>query len=47
VFQIGRQFAFDARPIPHVRLGFAGLDERGLQEAARRMSTALADLRAG
>jgi GntR family transcriptional regulator/MocR family aminotransferase len=47
VFQIGRQFAFDARPIPHVRLGFAGLDERGLQEAARRMATALADLRAG
>lgn len=44
-FQIGRRFAFDARNIPYVRLGYAGLDERGLTEAATRMQTALADLR--
>lgn len=44
-FQFGRRFSFDARPIPFVRLGFAGLDERALQEAARRMHAALSDLR--
>ncbi|MDC0670007.1 MocR-like pyridoxine biosynthesis transcription factor PdxR [Nannocystis radixulma] len=46
-FQVGRQFSFEQRPLPHVRLGFAGLDERGLGEAVRRMALALADLRAG
>ncbi len=45
VFQVGRQFAFDGRAIPFVRLGFAGLDERGLAEAAARMHAALGDLR--
>lgn len=44
-FQVGRQFAFDARNLPFVRLGFAALDERGLTEAAARMHAALADLR--
>jgi len=46
-FQVGRQFSFEQRPLPHVRLGFAGLDERGLAEAVRRMALALADLRQG
>ncbi|MFY0536703.1 hypothetical protein [Nannocystis pusilla] len=32
-------------PSPHLRLGFAGLDERGLAEAIRRMALALTDLR--
>lgn len=43
-FQFGRRFSFDGRAIPFVRLGFAGLDERALHEAARRMQAALADL---
>lgn len=44
-FQVGRQFAFDGRSLPFLRLGFAALDERALAEAARRMAQALADLR--
>lgn len=44
-FQVGRQFSFDARPLPYVRLGFAGLDERALREAVQRMARALGDLR--
>lgn len=45
LFQIGPRFSFEGRKIPYVRLGFAGLDERGLAEAAARMHAALADLR--
>lgn len=40
-FQIGRRFAFDGRARPNARLGFAGLDERELREAVRRMAAAL------
>ncbi len=44
-FQPGRNFAFDGRSTPYLRAGFAGLDERKLKEAARRMGAALAACR--
>ena len=44
-FQPGRRFMFDGRESPHLRVGFAGLDERRLREAARRMAAALAEVR--
>ncbi len=44
-FQPGRRFMFDGRETPHLRVGFAGLDERRLREAARRMAAALAAVR--
>ncbi len=37
----GRHFAFDGRPRPYVRLGFAALDERELREAVRRIAQVL------
>jgi GntR family transcriptional regulator/MocR family aminotransferase len=37
----GRRFAFDGRPRPNLRLGFAGLRERELCEAVRRLARAL------
>lgn len=40
-FQPGRRFAFDGRERQQLRLGFAGLDERKLREAARRLATSL------
>jgi GntR family transcriptional regulator / MocR family aminotransferase len=36
----GRRYAFDGRPLPYARLSFAGLNERELPEAVRRMATA-------
>jgi GntR family transcriptional regulator/MocR family aminotransferase len=39
--QAGRQFGFDGRPRPFLRLGFARLDERELGEAVRRLAAAL------
>jgi GntR family transcriptional regulator / MocR family aminotransferase len=39
--QPGQEFAFDGRPRPHLRLGFAQLDEVELREAVRRMASAL------
>jgi GntR family transcriptional regulator/MocR family aminotransferase len=42
-FQPGRQFYRDGRAPPFVRVGFAGLDEHKLREAARRMAVALAN----
>lgn len=44
-FQPGRRFMFDGRESPHLRVGFAGVDERRLKEAVRRMATALAESR--
>ena len=35
-----RYFAFDARPRPFVRLGFAALDERELTEAVKLLAQA-------
>ena len=40
-FYTGRRYAFDGRPRPFVRLGFAWLDERELAEAVRRMASAV------
>ena len=40
-FQPGRRFAFDGRERQQLRLGFAGLDERKLREAAKRLATSL------
>jgi GntR family transcriptional regulator/MocR family aminotransferase len=40
LFMTARQFAFDGRARPYVRLGFAALDPRELDEAARRLSAA-------
>ena len=37
----GRRYAFDGRPRPFARLGFAWLDEREIPEAVRRMAAAL------
>lgn len=39
-FTTARQYAFDGRIRPYVRLGFAAHDERELREAARRMRAA-------
>ena len=44
-FQPGRRFMFDGRESSHLRVGFAGLEERKLKEAARRMAAALAQSR--
>ena len=35
----GRRFAFDRKPRPYARLGFAALDENELREAVRRLGT--------
>jgi GntR family transcriptional regulator/MocR family aminotransferase len=43
-FQPGRQFAFEAGPVPGLRLGFANHDEAELEEVARRMAAALKTL---
>lgn len=40
-FATAKRFAFDGRRRPFVRLGFAGLPERDLREAVRRMASAL------
>jgi len=42
-----KRFAFDGRPRPCVRLGFAALDERELLAAVRRLQEARRNLRAG
>jgi GntR family transcriptional regulator/MocR family aminotransferase len=41
VFNPATRFAFDGRPRPYMRLGFAALDERELDEGVRRMAAAL------
>jgi len=43
-FRPGRVFAFDGRPVPALRMGFANYPEAELEEAARRMRTALREL---
>jgi GntR family transcriptional regulator / MocR family aminotransferase len=40
-FAPGREFAFDRKPRPNARLAFARLNEAELQEAVRRMASAL------
>jgi GntR family transcriptional regulator/MocR family aminotransferase len=40
-FQIGRHFTLDGKPSPHLRLGFAILDEKSSATALRRMADAL------
>ncbi len=37
----GRRFDFHGRPLPNLRLGYAALDERELDEAVRRLARAL------
>jgi GntR family transcriptional regulator/MocR family aminotransferase len=44
--QAGRQFAFDGRPRPFLRLGFGRHDEPELREAVRRLAAALPRARA-
>jgi GntR family transcriptional regulator/MocR family aminotransferase len=41
IFDIGDRFSFDDRPVPYVRLGFAGLREPELAEAVRRLAATL------
>jgi GntR family transcriptional regulator / MocR family aminotransferase len=41
LFQSGADFSFDGRPLPYLRLGFAGCDERELETAARRLARCL------
>jgi len=41
VFQPASDFAFDGRPRPALRVGFARLAERELREGARRLAAAL------
>jgi GntR family transcriptional regulator/MocR family aminotransferase len=43
-FFSGRRYAFDGGPVHAVRLGFTPLDEQELDEAARRMASALQEL---
>jgi GntR family transcriptional regulator/MocR family aminotransferase len=40
-FATGREFTFDASPLPALRLGFAAEAEKELREAARRMAASL------
>jgi GntR family transcriptional regulator/MocR family aminotransferase len=40
VLQAAKQFAFDGKPRPFLRLGFAQHDEREVREAVRRMAAA-------
>jgi DNA-binding transcriptional MocR family regulator len=42
----GRRYAFDGGQVQAMRLGFTPLDEKELDEAARRMAAALRGLRA-
>jgi GntR family transcriptional regulator / MocR family aminotransferase len=42
-FFVGRDFAFDDKARPYLRLGFAGLDEKEIDEAVRRMSLAMVE----
>jgi GntR family transcriptional regulator/MocR family aminotransferase len=44
--QSARRFAFDGKPHPYLRLGFAACNERELGEAVRRLAVALEDVRA-
>ena len=44
-FQPGRRFSFDGGAVPGLRLGFSNYPEPELQEVARRMRSALEDLR--
>jgi GntR family transcriptional regulator/MocR family aminotransferase len=41
LFQTGARFAFDGKPRPYLRLGFAALSEAELDEGVRRMALAL------
>jgi DNA-binding transcriptional MocR family regulator len=43
-FLPGRRYAFDGGQVHAVRLGFTPLDEQELDEAARRMATALREM---
>jgi GntR family transcriptional regulator/MocR family aminotransferase len=43
-FLAGRRYAFDGGQVHAVRLGFTPLDEQELDEAARRMATALREM---
>jgi GntR family transcriptional regulator / MocR family aminotransferase len=43
LFYPGARFAFDGRAQPHLRLGFAALDERELDEGVRRLAAALSE----
>jgi GntR family transcriptional regulator/MocR family aminotransferase len=40
-FAPGREFAFDGKSLPNARLAFARLNEAELQEAVRRIASAL------
>ncbi len=40
-FYTGARFAFDGRPCPSLRLGFAALGEAELAEGVRRIAAAL------
>ena len=44
-FQPGRRFSFDGSPVPGLRLGFSNYPEPELLEVARRLRSALEDLR--
>ncbi|HUM13528.1 MAG TPA: PLP-dependent aminotransferase family protein [Myxococcaceae bacterium] len=44
-FQPGRRFSFDGSAVPGLRLGFSNYPEPELQEVARRMRSALGDVR--
>jgi GntR family transcriptional regulator/MocR family aminotransferase len=41
LFHTAKHFAFDGRPRPFVRLGFASMNEQEMQEAVRRMAIAV------
>jgi DNA-binding transcriptional MocR family regulator len=44
-FQPGRRFSFDGSAVPGLRIGFSNYPEPELLEVARRMRSALEDLR--
>ena len=45
IFETGDRFAFDGRPLPYIRIGYAGYRETEMAEAIRRLAGALSAVR--
>ena len=45
LFETGDRFAFDGRPLPYIRIGYAGYRETELAEAVRLLAAALSAVR--
>jgi GntR family transcriptional regulator / MocR family aminotransferase len=45
VFETGDRFSFDGRPLPYIRIGYAGYRETEMAEAIRLLAAALSTVR--